>query len=199
VLNNAGDAQDATLSATGTTWTADPARGQVLAFDGASGDAETSGPVLTTNQSFSVSAWARLIDSSATRAVIGQDAGTVSGFKLEYAAGANKWEFILPNTDTTSPTQSAAVGTAPTLGSWTHLIGVYNAATGTASIYVNGTLAGTTSVPAASWTATGPLSIGRTKWNGASSDWFQGDISNVQAWNYALTPNQVTALDQQIS
>jgi hypothetical protein len=199
VLNSAGIAQDATLSDTGTTWTTDATRGTVLTFDGASGNAATSGPVLTTNQSFSVSAWARLTDSSAPRAIVGQDASTGSGFKLEYDPGSGKWAFILPTADTTSPAQSDAFGSAPTLGAWTHLAGVYNAATGTASIYVNGALGGTTSVPAAAWTATGPLSIGRTKWNGASSDWFEGDISDVQAWNYALTAAQVAALYKQIS
>jgi hypothetical protein len=199
VLNSAGIAEDATLSATGTTWTTDSTRGQVLTFDGASGNAATNGPVLTTNQSFSVSAWARLANSGSYHAIISQDATTASGFKLEFDYASGKWAFILPNADTTTPAQSTAYGTAATLGTWTHIVGVYNAATATASIYVNGTLAGTTSVPARSWTAAGSLTIGRTLWNGANSDLFDGDISDVQAWNYALAPNQVTALYQQIS
>ncbi len=199
VLNSAGIAQDAALSATGATWATDSAFGTVLAFDGATGDAVTSGPALITNQSFSVSAWAKLTDATSYRCIIGQDATTVSGFKLEYSHGSNAWQFVMPETDSSTTSQVFAGNTAPTLNAWTHLVGVYNAATGTARIYVNGALAGTGTVPAASWTATGPVSIGRTKWNGTSSDWFEGDISDVQAWNYALTPSQITALYQQIS
>ena len=34
------------------------------------------------------------------------------------------------------------------------------------------------------------------QWNGSPTDWFPGQISDVEAFNYTLTPAEVTALDQ---
>jgi hypothetical protein len=49
-----------------------------------------------------------LSGSTVHHAIVSQDATTSDGFKLE--SGATKWVFCLPNTDTTSPTQSIASG-----------------------------------------------------------------------------------------
>ncbi len=86
-----------------------------------------------------------------------------------------------------------------TAGTWYHLVGTYSAATGTLSLYVNGALVGT-GTATAPWAANGPLLIGGADGGntpGTVAD-FPGSISNVQAFNYALAPNQVTALYQQI-
>lgn len=50
-----------------------------------------------------------------------------------------------------------------------------------------------------SFAATGPLSIGRERWRDGNFGFFPGKISNAQAWNYALTPTQVSALYKRIN
>jgi hypothetical protein len=77
-------------------------------------------------------------------------------------------------------------------------VGVYNAATQTAQLYVNGALAAT-GTGIAPWSAPGNFTIGSAMNNGAIRDFFPGMLSGVQAWNYALSPYQVSALYQQIS
>ncbi|WP_307054534.1 hypothetical protein [Streptomyces achromogenes] len=43
-----------------------------------------------------------------------------------------------------------------------------------------------------------PLVLGRGLYNGSQDDWTNGSVSGVQAYDYALTTNQVTALYQSI-
>ncbi|MDQ0681333.1 hypothetical protein QFZ56_000296 [Streptomyces achromogenes] len=43
-----------------------------------------------------------------------------------------------------------------------------------------------------------PLVLGRGLYNGSQDDWTNGSVSGVQAYDYALTTNQVTVLYQSI-
>jgi hypothetical protein len=185
----------ATLTGT-TTWTTDPTHNTVMTLDGATSQATTAGPVLTTTGSFSVSAWAQLSSTSHNADIVTQDATTTSGFALQYDAADNRWAFTMATSDTTLV--RALSGTAPTTGTWTHLVGTYNATTHTLSLYVNGTLA-TTTTNITPVNATGPLAIGRGQSNATPTDYFPGSLSTIQAWNYTLTPIQIAALYQQIN
>jgi hypothetical protein len=60
----------AVLSATGATWTSDATRGTVLTLDGTAGDAATSGPLLNTSKSYSVSAWVKLTGTSSDHVAV---------------------------------------------------------------------------------------------------------------------------------
>ncbi len=74
---------------------------------------------------------------------------------------------------------------------------MYDAASGQASLLVNGTPAGTAAVPA-TFNGTGSFILGRALSGGTPDDYWDGRLSDVQTWAYALTPDQVTALYQQI-
>jgi hypothetical protein len=80
---------------------------------------------------------------------------------------------------------------------WTHLVGTYDATTGTLNLYVNGGAQFTANDPDPT-SADGVLAIGRGQAAGSPTAFLAGDLSNVQTWNYALTPNQVVALHDQI-
>ncbi len=180
------------------TWTTDPTRGTVMTLDGTNNEATTAGPVLTTTGSFTVSAWADVASTSHNADIISQDATNTSGFALQYDATDNQWAFTMPTSDTTTPTVIRALsGTAPATGAWTHLVGTYNAATHTVALYVNGTLTGT-ATNTTPINATGVLALGRGQANATPTDYFPGNLSTIAAWNYALTPTQITALYQQI-
>jgi hypothetical protein len=63
------------------------------------------------------------------------------------------------------------------------------------TLYVNGTATGTPATFSTPWASTGVLDLGHT----GTTGWFPGSLSNVQAWDYALTATQVKALYQQVS
>ncbi|GIH18984.1 LamG domain-containing protein [Rugosimonospora africana] len=191
--------QNPALLAGTTTWTTDATHGEALTLDGTTGYAATTGAALTTTNSFTVSAWVKLTTTPTRNATIaGQDGTTTSGFFLQYNythANAPGWALNIPTSDGSSFATAYAAGATT---AWTHLVGVYNATTHTAQLYVNGTLTGTATNVTTS-DATGPFTIGRGLFNATPTDFLPGTISNVQAWQYALTPTQITALYQQIS
>jgi hypothetical protein len=178
----------------GAAWAIDTTRGTVLALDGIDGGATTQGPVLTTSGSYTVSAWVKLTSTAGTATVMAQRGDNNAAFALQYSTVAKGWLFTAPGSDDAAPATSPHISAAvPNLGAWAHLLASYNAATHTMSLYVNGTLTGTAVNPTP-WTGTGPFDIGHND----AAEFFPGQISDVRAWDYALTPPQVTALYQQI-
>src|SRR5436305_4351936 len=131
-------------------------------------------------------------DITGYRAVASQDAGTVSGFKLEQADGCQCWDWVLASTDVSNPSQVDVRGPAAA-NAWVHLVGVYDSTAAKITLSINGSAAGSAAFGARTWNATGPLTIGRTKWQGNPSDWFKGDISDLQVYQRALTPAEVQA------
>ena len=125
------------------SWAGDEAN-----FSGTAGsEVATAGPLADTTGSFTVAAWAPLnTTTSADQAVASQAAGTNNGFTLQYDPATGNWEFARPLSDTAGASSavagSGASATAAT-GAWTFLVGTYDANTGTMTLYVNGTAAGT--------------------------------------------------------
>lgn len=188
--------QPAALSTSGATWNGDDYFGEDIQLNPAGGGAlATAGPVINTTGSYTVSAWAKLSYlPSVNETVVAQDGTTASGFYLMYNIYCGGcWELEFANTDTTYPGFAAsAKGPLAQPGVWTNLVAVYNATTKTAQLYVDGTLAGSTSYTA--WSATGPFTIGRDKYNGSPDDYLAGSIADVQTWNNALTAAQVASV-----
>ncbi|MEV6795921.1 LamG-like jellyroll fold domain-containing protein [Streptomyces sp. NPDC051320] len=176
---------------------ATPVTDKGLKLDGSSGYAATSGQVLETRSSYTVSAWVRLEDGSRNRTIVSQDGVHRSPFYLGYEQSAGKWDFRAVNAD-------AAVGTTwsyqrvwsknkAVLGAWTQLTGVFDASAKTVTLYVNGLPQG--SVPyTTAWAATGPLQIGRTHWSDTYTDYADGSVDEVSVWQRALTAQE--AADQ---
>jgi hypothetical protein len=103
LINNPAVGQNpATLNGT-TTWTTDPTRGEVLTFDGTTGNASTSNQVLDTTKSFTISTWVNMTTLPTHNATIAsQNATNVSAFFLQYNyahANAPYWAFETPTTD----------------------------------------------------------------------------------------------------
>ncbi len=193
---------DSAAFADGTSWgTDDFFGGDVNLNPGGSGtDAlATSGQIVTTTSSYTVSAWVKLDTlPGQNETVLGQDGTIDSAFYLGYNSGCGGcWAFQLPATNTTSPAFDNAFGSAAQPGVWTNLIGVYNAANTTASLYVNGILSATTTVTG--WSATGPFTIGRARYNSSAGNYLNGSIADVQTWTSALTAAQISALELPIA
>jgi hypothetical protein len=188
-------------NATNYTWTSDANHGEVLSLDGTTGYGTTTGPVLNTTASFSISAWANLSSLSNGYATIAAQSGTQNAaFYLQYNTSWGGWclNFIATDTANSAGNPNVACSTTPpTTNTWYHLVGTYNASNHTAQLYINGTLAAT-SPNITPWNATGPLTLGEGQYDATTGNYFPGKISNAQAWNYALSTPQILALYDQI-
>ncbi len=169
------------------SWTTDnPATGVsvgALSLNGTSGFAASSGQVVNTAGSYTVSAWVNLSSVPSHNAtVVAQDGTNNSGFYLGVRGG--DWAFYFAASDTTGAAVTSATGPAVTAGTWTHLTGVYNSSSGTAQLFVNGTQAA--SVAFTGWTSTGNLTVGRDKTGGVAGDFLPGEVSDVQEFSTSL-------------
>lgn len=119
----------------------------------------TENPVVHTNTSYSVAAWVRL-DNATDSYVITQDGAVNSAFTLAYTTADNKWRMEVRDTDVSGSGRKVAKSTAVAeVGTWTHLVGVYDATAGKVRLYVNGTLNGEVAYGTA-WDGQGEFRIG---------------------------------------
>ncbi|GAA1939693.1 hypothetical protein GCM10009738_11110 [Kitasatospora viridis] len=164
-------------------------------FDGAGGSAATSGPVLDTTKSFSVSAWANLQQlGSANQTFAVQQGSTASGFSLDYVGSSGHWQFGRPNADTMNSSHVQAVSNAAATTGWHHLVGTWDATSGTMRLYVDGVAQNSTATDTTPFAANGPLVIGRGYWNGTPTNFVNGEVTDVQAYQRVLSPADVGAL-----
>jgi Concanavalin A-like lectin/glucanases superfamily len=167
------------------------------------GNAATAGPVLRTDQSYTVSAWVRLGgepgDALPTRhmTAVAHDGNVAGAFVLAYH-NAGRWGFWLHGSDAANAPQVANVrsATAPVAGTWTHLVGVYDAGADKITLYVNGGASVTSAALSApvTWSAPGPLVVGRELYNGQPTNAFSGDLDQVKVFAGAMSDRQVKAL-----
>ncbi|MFC0037038.1 LamG-like jellyroll fold domain-containing protein [Actinomadura rayongensis] len=165
--------------------------GGSLALDG--GSVQTGQKVVATDQNYSVSAWVKLTNSTQYGTVISQDGDRNSGFELGYYPSSGKWSFWRADADTDNAPIKTASGSAATLNTWTHLVGVYDKSAGQLRLYVNGSLAGTVAVTG-DWAASGPLQIGRGKVNGAYAHWWRGGVDDVRIYDEPLSETDIADL-----
>jgi hypothetical protein len=81
-------------------------------------------------------------------------------------------------------------------GTWQHVVGVYDDAAGSVTIYVNGELSGSGSTrPSGLRTSSSPVTIGsKHLGNNPNYDgYFTGTIDEVAVYNYPLTADQISA------
>jgi hypothetical protein len=210
-----GDGSDATpfdRTATGPptlAWVEDRTGlpGSAVTLDGSTEWLTTAGPVLRTNQSFTVTTWARLYEPVDRWAnAVGQDGTSISAFYLGHrisATGGEEWGFVLKDADTTGAGTWAYAQTplSPNeIGAWVHLAAVWDADAGQVRLYVDGTLSRTVT-RTTSWQAGGPLTIGRTWYPvagvpGPAQPW-PGAIDDVRVYQGVLPGSEIAKLAAQ--
>jgi hypothetical protein len=171
--------------------------GKSIKMDGVDDYAETPTTVVDTSNSFTVSAWVRLFTAT-DGVVVGAAGNNASAFELYHSVTLNRWAFRRMSTDTMSAATVKAISDDPAVtGAWTHLTAVYDEPHNKLQLYVNGRLQSQGDVAFTAdkaWKATGPLSIGRAKYNGEFKNWFPGSIDGVQIWQRPLNPQEIMAL-----
>jgi serine/threonine protein kinase len=144
--------------------------------------------------SFTVSAWVDLSSTRAFATAVSQDAAVKSSFYLQYSLANGTWAFTRFKSNAAGAAGVRAVaGIPPVIGRWTHLVGVYNSADGRLSLYVDGILRGTAR-DALPFGVRGTVIIGRARSAGRLTDWFPGQIKDVEVFQQALGVSQIKAL-----
>jgi len=165
-----------------------------VTLDGTTGAVDTRAR-LRSDQSFTVAGWVRLTNGNRDVTAVSQAGVHSSGLQLAYGTNCTCWKFVLPQTDSTDPTSTTVQDPAPaTIGTWTHLAGVYDASTDTATLYVNGTKVASLTTPTPPWNSTGQFMAGRTWWNDTYRNYFTGDIDDVLAFQEALSDDNIGSL-----
>lgn len=182
----------------GAAWTTDGYNDTAgIVLDGTSGYLAADGPVLLTDQSFTVSAWVRLASKANWASVISQNGTVIAPFRLEYRVTTDHWCMRKYHADVPSSSSNVACGGTPQIGVWTHLVGQYDSATRQLRLYVDGSLVGTTTYTAADWQGT-QLFVGRTLHTSSAGvvnhDYFPGTIDQVRVYQGVLSDAQVSAL-----
>jgi hypothetical protein len=164
---------------TGTTSFVPGISGTGLQLDGVSGAATATFLGISMRDSFTVSAWAKLAAKDRDYTVLGQDAGRVSGFVLQYRHNADRWAFGASTQDTDDTSSTFAYAPQPAeVNRWVHLTGVYDHPAHQLRLYLDGALAAVAN-NATVVNAGGGLSIGRGKANGQPVGYFAGVIDEV--------------------
>lgn len=156
------------------------------------GYGHTAGPVVTTDESFTIGAWVKLDSLAADQVAVSITGASRGVIDLKYSHASGSWAFSAPP-DGTHGWRIAEGAPAPVAGVWTHLVGVYDLRRGELRLYVNGTLAGTATgvvMPA----STGPVVIGAERnADGTIRDGLVGAVDRVQIWQGALPAGTIAA------
>jgi len=180
----------------GATWTSSSRVGShAINFDGSNNAVvDVPNPVVDTSQSYAVAAWVKMNSTTNFQTFASIDGNNVSGFFLQYCAACGRFAFSALASDNSSATPTRAVSNAaPTIGTWYHLVGVYDAGAKSISLYVNGVLQQTVSYTTA-WRAPFHTVIGRGKFNGTGTDFVNGAIDDVWMFNRVLSQQEIYAL-----
>jgi hypothetical protein len=200
------------LSLSGTVgWTAGPLadldpRDSALLFDSADDRARTAGPVVATNESYSVMAFVRL-DPSATggaAAAVSQGGQFTTAFGLGHKKGAtcptgdgSCWAFWTYGMDAPSPGWSNPVMSAVPVeaNEWVHLTGVHDAQADTITLYVclaGGVPQAAAQIPfTATWSAGGALEVGRAYSNGTAVDRWAGSVDHLRVYKRVVSVEEI--------
>ena len=164
--------------------------GSGLSLAGAPTSAATAGSVLDTAASYSVAAWVRLDAIDTYHTFLSADGARLSAFYLQLRDG-DGFAFATFPADDTGAAPCVAMGTMrPRVGEWYHLVATRDAASGEQRLYQDGVLVGAATC-AGSFAATGPLVLGRGRWDSAPADHLSGGIDEVFVTDAVLSPREV--------
>jgi hypothetical protein len=186
----------------------DPADAGSAKLDGVYGTAyQTNGPVLRTDQSFSVSVWGMLSAFPLGNVnLVSQDGVNISPFffGIRQDSGPAHWCFAMVDADSNNTVFRLAYGaatlTSADVGKWVHMVAVYDRPAQELRMYADGVLIATAARTQTPWQANGPLSVGRAWWSDPTTvpqgvDWWPGDIDDVRVYAGVLTPETIAMID----
>ena len=167
-----------------------------ISVDGVDGFAASTDAVFRTDDSFSISAWARLDSKTSDFTVVSSEAVVRPSSYVKYKPGTDRWRMTIPDADVESPGWYIAEDTTtPEVGEWYHLVSIYDAATDELRLYVNGALVSTVADPTEPWHVDGRLLLGAAgSIDGSQWSFAHGAIDDVAIYQGVLTETQIAEL-----
>ncbi|WP_369375787.1 LamG domain-containing protein [Promicromonospora sp. Populi] len=170
--------------------------GSLLEVDGNGDYAVSSAGRVNTSTHFAVEAWVKPDSAAPTgvRMIATQSGAFKQGFMLYYSAAQGGWNFGTHETDTASADNVRVTSNQEyRVGSWTHLLGVYDAYRDRLILYVNGVKSEASWDGA--WNATGAVHIGAGKYGSdAPTLFFDGQIDQVRTYDRIVTGPEAAKL-----
>ncbi|MEU5028352.1 LamG domain-containing protein [Streptomyces milbemycinicus] len=171
-----------------------------LALNGTSAFADREAGLLAPEDSFSITAQARLssLDTAGNQTVLSLSGQSAQAAVVRYSPITQSWELAVTSRDDSG----AAVSTARDVGHYPndenigdHLALVYDATAREVRLYVNGELAGAETMWVNSWDlSTTRLDVGRAATGSDSGDFFSGAVDEVRVFQGALGDEAVSML-----
>ena len=179
----------------GATWTTAGKYADALSFDGSSSYVDLGTPTaFQSTGTMSWSAWVYIAANTGTDGQIIAQSNDTAGWQLKTTYDTGPLTFGVAVWSGTAGARTKRYSTTvPSLNTWYHVAAVYNAATQSLDIYVNGVLAdGTLSgtVPASQVLAPVNVTVGR-RFGNYGGYYFNGVIDNLRVYNRALSAADV--------
>ncbi|MFJ6984224.1 MULTISPECIES: LamG-like jellyroll fold domain-containing protein [unclassified Streptomyces] len=168
-------------------------------FDGSQGaHLSTTGSVLDTSKSFSVSLWAFLPElPTRDMTLISQDGPAEPGFELGYDGATQKWKFRIPGSGMESLGEWRVLdGTKAVANIWVNLAVVHDADARTLTLYKGGKVAAGPVQRRTSWGATGGVQMGRSLSLSGYRNHFKGALSNIQIYDRLLSLEELATASE---
>ncbi|WP_157248887.1 DNRLRE domain-containing protein [Nonomuraea typhae] len=147
--------------------------------------ARTGGPVVRTDQDYTVAAWVRWPDKDGAYTVVQQGGQHNAPFYLGNDP-AHGLVFTLAEGDTAGAARQGVLsGVEAPQNQWFHLAGVYRAADNTASLYLDGKLVKSEEIGFPAWTADAPMTLGTQ---------LIGDLDEVRVFGRSLSNDEIVAV-----
>ncbi|WP_241483289.1 LamG domain-containing protein [Nocardiopsis halophila] len=148
-------------------------------------------PVVRTDRSFSVAAWARPDDTGNAASVVSQRDASGTGMRLGMAPvdGRMRWVVSIQDGDTVTTAYSEG---APLQGDWEHVAGVYDYARGELMIYVDGVERGAVELERSVHAET-PFVIGGVFEDSDEGAW-NGGVDDVHVYQGVLSKMDIGAV-----
>ncbi|NEY30790.1 LamG domain-containing protein [Streptomyces sp. PRKS01-65] len=164
-----------------------------LALDGTDDHAATSGPVVDTADSYSVGLRIRFADTSPDQpmTVLSQGDADSDAFRVRYDPAASAWQLVVTSGSEPGATQTVVAGPGAPTSFSDDVVVVYDDSEGHITLYIGGEAVATAEFHA-SWSAPGPLQIGRGHTaDGGWGEYFHGGADTLRVFRGALTASQV--------
>ncbi|MFC7106876.1 DNRLRE domain-containing protein [Nonomuraea rubra] len=147
--------------------------------------AQTARPVIRTDQSFTIGAWLRWSDKDGDYTVAEQKGIHQAPFRLGNSPD-HGLVFTFSSADTADATiEGVLSGVEAPVNEWFYLVGVYDTAVKTASLYLNGTVIKTASVSFPTWNADTAMTLGSK---------MRGDLDEVRIYQRAFNADDVAGM-----
>ncbi|MFI7609582.1 LamG domain-containing protein [Micromonospora sp. NPDC049366] len=161
---------------------------QTVGFDGASSYLSASPSALNTAGTFSLTAWVRLADTSASRIFASKASAGQATLSVGYDKASNRWQVQMPSkTGKGGKVSIVRSISAPPVGLWTHLAVGYDATARTLTLWVDGVAEATLGNVTAVNDPSGEFRLGR-----GDNAWWQGNLADVRVYDRVLVGQDLT-------